>query len=342
MEQTFADTMIDMSKNSDTNYTTLIDKDTIHPFIEELLGFGQKLVNIPTKIKVHPNPTFRKGQAKSNYDFMDNMILSSYITTSMEKLIHIINTSPSHFQPIYIDILARFIFHERAISSSSRAYEGKGHRDISYALFVEFAKFMPETAIKLITHFPTFGCFRDLNALIGHYLSQDNMTMVYNISDVFVKALDSDVRKIIKYEYHDDTNLHSIINSRINQLQGMKSDEIKEKFKDINISMAGKWFPRDDSSYGKKRQEARVKHGKEAHGTHTKKYSKHRDILIARYFFPDKDMEYWIQLKEGTRNFYSKLMRQILSSINIILNVTETNMSANKWDMIEPSSIMLL
>ena len=345
MEDYFSQTMEDMSLNSsktlngDDNYSTLVDKDTTHPFIEELMRFSQKLVNIPINKKINPIPSRRKGQAKSNYDFMDNMRLSSYITTGMEKLIDIINTSSPIFQSIYIDILVRFIFRERAISSILRVDEGKGNRDISYALFVEFAKFMPETAIQLINHFPTFGCFRDLNALIGHYIINNNMAMVYNISDVFVKALEIDIRKIINY----DGNSHSTINSRINtlysELQSMKPEEIKEKFKDINISMAGKWFPRDDSSYGNKRMEARVKHGKEAHGTHTKRYSKHRDILIARYFFPDKNKEYWGNLKEGTRNFYNMLMRKILSSINIILNVTETLMSANKWDMIEPSSM---
>ena len=346
MEDYFSQTMDDMSLNSsktwngDDNYSTLVDKDTTHPFIEELMGFGQKLINIPINKKINPIPSRRKGQAKANYDFMDDLKLSSYITTGMMRLVDIINTSPSNFQPVYIDILARFLFRERAISSSSRADEGKGNRDISFALFVEFAKFMPETAVQLLSHFPTFGCFRDLNALIGHYII-NNMAMVYSISDVFVKALEIDIRKIINY--NEKELFHSTINSRINtlysELQKMSSEEIKEKFKDINISMAGKWFPRDDSSYGKKRIDARVKHGKEAHGTHTKKYSKHRDILIARLFFPDKNNDYWTNLKEGTRNFYSKLMRKILSSINIILNVTETLMSANKWDMIEPSSM---
>ena len=263
MQAQFSQTMTEMSStvhcetwNGDDNYSTLVDKDTTHPFIEELLGFGQKLVNMPIKTKINIDTSKRKGQQKAHYDFMIDLPLAEYISSGMTKLIKIINSSPHHFQVIYIDILARFIFRERAISSGTRSEEGKGNRDISYALFVEFEKFMPETAIKLLSHFPNYGCFRDLNALIGHYHSSERELMVTIISDVFVKALDEDVRKIINY---DEKELaHSTINSRITQLhtvlQNMQPEEIKKKFKDINISLAGKWFPRDKSGFVKKRQ----------------------------------------------------------------------------------------
>ncbi len=308
--------------NGDNNYTNISPNNAF--FAEELLAFGNKLVN-ENKQKC----TSHKKQPKSNYNFTNDLSteLKNKISTNMDKLISMIKENNKDKQAEMIDMLARFIMRERAISSSSRADEGKGHRIISFYMMVLFIEAFPEHK-SLISLFPHYGCYRDLNALIAYYYSNNNDVMLEYIADIYAKAINDDI-KIMIGDYANHSDLYSKIKSLI-------KEDNKGKFK---ISMAGKWFPRQASEFGVKRQNARRKHDLEPEGVHEKRYTKHRHMLISKVFFPDKDVNYYSCLDQKKQNFYEMTMRHILSIMNDVLNVTETRMANNEWEKIEPSSI---
>ncbi len=310
--------------NGDNNYTDI--SPNVASFAEHLLAFGNKLVNENKKTCI-----LRKKQPKSNYNFMNDLShdLKFHIETNMDKLISMIKDNDK--QNVMIDMLARFIMRERAISSGSRADEGKGHRIISFYMIVKFIDAFPEHKI-LISLLPHYGCYRDLNALIGYYYSNNNNIMVDYIANIYAKAINDDI-KIMIGDYANHSDLYSKINVLIKK---PASEYNKGKFK---ISMAGKWFPRQSSEFGRKRQDARRKHDLEPEGVHEKRYTKHRHMLISKVFFPDKDVNYVSGLDQKKQNFYEMTMRHILSIMNDVLNVTETRMANNQWEQIEPSSI---
>lgn len=334
--------------NGDINYSTLsIKNDTpnLIKFAEMLLELGQKMVQVQyTKhTKFGPN---QKGKLKSKYNFMDNLYFQYGMNNNMDKIIKTINMAPANEQQIMYDMFIRFIFRERAITGNGRAIEGKGHRDYSYYLFTYLFDTMPNTAKELVHLFPHYGSFQDLNMLIGHYMSINKMEIVNIIADVFVNAINSDLQIMCNENLltSDNQYIHSIVNDKMNELHknisSMTPEQIKENYPNIKISMAGKWFPRPDSNFGKKRQEARKIHNLIPEGTHMKRFSKHRDILIARLFFSKKNgYEYWTTLPDKTKSFYQRMMRYILSCCNMFINVPEMRMAKNEWHMLNPSEI---
>ena len=316
--------------NGDLNYKN-ISPGTVS-FSECLLSFGNKLVN-----ENKPKCIARKSQPKLNYNFMDDLSgdLKDKIVNNMTKLISIINKETDDIS--LIDMLSRFIMRERAISSGTRASEGKGHRIISYYLIVLFIDAFPQYK-NIIELLPHYGCYQDYNALIAYYNSISNSEMINYITGIYAKTINEDIEKIVgKYNNHNE--LHTKINKLHNEINNISLDNIKEKYSMLNISMAGKWFPRTSSEFGSKRHAAREKHDLEPHGVHEKRYAKHRNMLISKVFFPNEDIHYYENLAKKTQNFYDMNMRHILTTINILLNVIEYRMSNNQWDMIEPSSI---
>ncbi len=335
--------------NGDVNYNDISDVTSnnvsnVTLFAEKLLAFGNKLVN-ENKRKI----TIYKKQPKSNYNFMNDLSesLKTKILTNMDELITIIKENDNNKQNIeqnviMIDMLARFIMRERAISSGSRADEGKGHRIISFYMMVIFIEAFANNK-NIITLLPHYGCYRDLNALIGYYYSTNYSTnysnininsmkyhidMVEYILDIYAKAINDDI-KIMIGEYTNHSDLYS-------KIKKLYNEDNKGKFK---ISMAGKWFPRQSSEFGVKRQEARKEHDLDPEGIHHKRYTNHRNMLISKVFFPDEESNYLSTLDQKKQNFYEMTMRRILTIMNNVLNVTETRMANNEWDKIEPSSI---
>ena len=118
--------------NGDANFASLEDEAEKNKFAELLLEFGQKLVQDPPA-KVKGAGTKRKAQPKSEYDFVDRLPADRvrYMRTKMASILNHIRGASAMLRPVYIDMLLRFIFRERAVSSGSRASEGKGNRDIS-------------------------------------------------------------------------------------------------------------------------------------------------------------------------------------------------------------------
>jgi hypothetical protein len=204
-------------------------------------------------------------------------------------------------------------------------------------LFIDaFPKY--KNIIELLAH---YGCFQDYNALIAYYYSTNinNKDMINYISGLYAKAINDDIKKIVgKYNNHNE--LYTKIKKLYGEIGNNTSlDDIKQKYGMLKISMAGKWFPRPSSEFGSKRQDARKKHDLEPSGIHEKRYTKHRNMLISKVFFPNEDIYYYENLDKKKQNFYDMNMRYLLTSINILLNVIEYRMSNDQWDMIEPSSI---
>lgn len=315
--------------NGDINYKNIASNAS---FIELLLAFGNKLVN-ENKQKVNK----WKKQPKLNYNFMDDLseTLKTHILSNMTKLISIINEDTEIEKKNKIDILARFIMRERAISSGNRVAEGKGHRIISYYLVVLFVDAFPNYK-NIISLLPHYGSHQDYNALIGYYNSVNNNEMINYIAGLYAKVINDDIETIIgKYNNHNE--LYTKIKKLYEEVNNKSSDN--NKYGKLKISMAGKWFPRPSSAFGAKRKEAQSKYNVTDNNIHEKRYGNHRDYLISKVFFPNEDISYYSTLSNVKRNFYDMNMRHILTSINILLNVIEYRMSSNQWNMIEVSSI---
>jgi hypothetical protein len=270
--------------------------------------------------------------------------------TQMKGILDHIRGAKDSLRPVYIDMLARFIFRERAISSGSRASEGKGNRDISYFLFFEFIKEMPDLDVDLVPLFPHYGSFQDYNHLLAHARETGNTDIANTVGVEFAQALDKDLRKMIGIgmnHYNGDMSTISQVRDKLDtfrkEVQAMSADERKKLHQKLHLSLAGKWFPRPDSSFGKKRQERRKEHGKEPHGTHEKRFSRHREFLMAHFFFTtrsmEKPVERWSALSYKQKTFYETVMRWFTSTINLILDVPETYMSENKWDQLDPTTM---
>jgi hypothetical protein len=344
--------------NGDVNYASLEDASDKNKMAELLLEFGQKLVCVPSA-KVKGAGSKRKAQPKSLYDFEDRLPRDRihHMKTQMKGILDHIRGAKDMIRPVYIDMLARFIFRERAISSGSRASEGKGNRDISYYIFFEFIKEMPDLDVDLIPLFPHYGSFQDYNHLLAHSLETGNTDIANMFGVEFAQALDKDLRKMIGIglnHYNGDVATISQVRDKLDTFRkeviAMNGDERKKLHQKLHLSLAGKWFPRPDSSFGKKRQERRKEHGKEPHGTHEKRFSRHREFLMAHFFFTTetimkagpmykKPVERWNALSDKQKTFYETVMRWFTSTINLILDVPETLMSENKWDQIDPTAM---
>lgn len=339
--------------NGDINYVTLEDNKNKDHFAELLLELGQKLVNNPYP-KIKGSGSKRKGQSKSEYDFINRIPSDTLyiINKKLNVIFENINKASDILKPVYIDMLVRFIFRERAISSGGRITEGKGHRDLSFYLFFEFIKSMPELSINIVELFIHYGGYQDFNHLLAHSLEiNDNITSNW-IGHIFTRDLDKDLRKIIGVGVNPKngdvvniTLIRNSISSMRKSVEKMTSDERNELRNKLQLSLAGKWFPRSDSAFGVKRQDQREAHGLEPTGIHQKRFSRHREFLIAHFFFPQSGVqtkqpfEVWNMLTIKTQEFYAMIMRWILSTINLILDIPERLMADNKWDQIEPSTM---
>ena len=344
--------------NGDVNYASLEDASGKNKMAELLLEFGQKLLNDPPA-KVRSAGSKRKAQPKSQYDFEDRLPADRvrYMKSQMKGILDHIRGAKDANRPIYIDMLARFIFRERAVSSGSRASEGKGHRDIAYMLFFEFIRELPELDIDTVPLFPHYGSFQDYNHLLAHARETGNDDIADAVGVEFAEALDKDLRKMIGIgiNFHNgEVSTISQVRDKLDtfrkEVQAMSADERKKLHQKLHLSLAGKWFPRPNSSFGKKRQERRKEHGKEPHGTHEKRFSRHREFLMAHFFFTNRSVmeashtyknpiKRWSALSDKQKTFYETVMRWLTSTINLILDVPETLMSENKWDQLDPTTM---
>ena len=164
---------ISFTWNGDYNYKSL--GKNIDNMIMEM---KQKLLNNPIQdslSKVFSNGKKRKSSPGLPRDSTLNMpeYFRSMISTNFENIMKKIKTLPEGEQCFYLNMMFRSIFHERAIPRSG---QGKGHKSIMFHLWHEMYKYMPDTCLELLHILPEYGCFRDLDNIMHHYINNNTIT----------------------------------------------------------------------------------------------------------------------------------------------------------------------
>ena len=332
--------------NGDINYSTM-GNDVWSLFME----MSNKNVNNPS-LPIKGTGTKRKGQKSMSANFMDKIPHHIVVncTDYMGRIFTAIRIAPLEMQSIYLDTLWRLVFYERAIASSKRVGEGKGNKSIFYLLFTLIAKEMQESAINMCHLIPHYGYMKDILYLLVYYVNENNNSMVTALVNVFLESIDKDIRTISPDSRgllirngatYSMTEYKEFIDTVTEQIKDMSPSDIKDKFPG-HYTMAGKYWPRPDTSYSKahERNEKRDKHGKAPLADLRKRpFSFLNDLLSANLFFPQNGLPLWNTLQEKSRNFHSMLVRKTVTLFNKILGTVEVSMSGNKWGDINPKSI---
>jgi hypothetical protein len=312
-------TQIGQTWNGDFNYTSL-GKDVF----SQILGFKQKLVN--DFVEQMPKSRGKASKRKKQTGLPKDSVMN--IPIRMQKQIekefnHIMVTIKSKSEKeitLYLDIMFRVIFHERAIP---RDGQGKGQRSISFLLWHLMYKEMPQTSLELLSLFPQYGRFRDLDNIMNHYIVEKDGNITFTdekvinyCMDVYFQYLDADYKTIFGKNMNEHS--HSILRKNIDCLHQSlfgknQTDEFRKK-----ISLCAKFI------------------GREHH-----KFEFIRFGIISRMFF-NGDVQKLSQKVSTSRGFYKfaqATLRKLLSSFNEIIGVVESKMSTHRWDEIEPSKV---
>jgi len=333
--------------NGDVNYATIGDD-----FISELMELSTMCVNEPSK-PVKGKGTKRKGQAPTVADFEDKMsgLTLHEIKRRLQSLLDRVRAQPVASQAIHLDLLWRAIVFERAISNASRVAEGKGNKDIFYLLFTIMATEMRTSALEMIKLIPQYGCFKDVDWLLNHYLERDDKIMVDTLVAVYTNALDADCRLLFSEKVGfsssngpaaNITQLNSLVEKQHADLKLMTPAQIKEQFGGRKFSLAAKWMPRPDCGYSNKtaRDEKRKEHGKEPLPAVRKRpFSSHYQLVCGHMFCPGTQLDGWSNLSQKQRDFYESILRKLVTSLNKIIGTVEVHMAANQWEYIDPKAI---
>ena len=191
----------------------------------------------------------------------------------------------------------------------------KGHKSIMFLLWHQMYKYMPQTSLQLLHKIPHYGCFRDLDNIMNHYIhSQEinNEDVVYECVQVYYNYLNDDFQSLFGKNINECS--HSQIRSFVNNLH---SDIFKNE-KDIdypNISQVGKYIGREGRS-----------------AQFIRKY------LLAMIFYPN-NMEKYYNSSDSFQKFAQITLRLFCTSLNEILGTIETKMSSHRRDDIVPSNI---
>ena len=306
--------------NGDINYKTI---GTEVP--ELILGFTQKLLN---DMLSFPNSDGKGSKRKGNSGLPLDPTLNipEYIRTEIsEKFNNIMHTIQSKSQKdkcIYLDMLFRCIFHERAIPRSG---QGKGHKSIAYHLWHEMYKHMPKTCIKLLYLMPKYGYYRDLDKILHHNIK--NQDIVMECAKVYYKSLCDDFNEIFDRDMKQLTpnQIFNHIKTYYNKVKLNESKPMDERESyDKSVSLVGKWLPREN-----------------------KKYTFIRQYILALIFCNGNIKEY-NQLNKKTQKSKSETLtkhraeatlRRFLTTLNIICGTVESKMSAKRYEDIDPTKM---
>ena len=333
--------------NGDANYVSIGDD-----FISEMMELSTMCINEPTK-PIKGSGTKRKGQAPTESDFEKKMSSHTVheIKRRMQSLLDKVRVQPVISQAIHLDLIWRAIVFERAISNASRVAEGKGNKDIFYLLFTIMATEMRASALEMVKLIPRYGCFKDIDWLLNHYLECDNKPMVDALVAVYANALDADCRLLFSEKdgllirnglTANMARINSLVEKLPLTLKNLTPEEIKTQYEGRKFSLVGKWLPRPDCGYSnqKARDEKRKEHGKEPLPDVRKRpFSSHYELVCAHVFCPGTQLVGWGNLSQNQRNFNERLMRKLVTSLNTILGTVEVRMAANQWEYIDPKAI---
>jgi hypothetical protein len=303
---------VGLTWNGDYNYQSL--GDTISSMILEM---KQKLLNnviqdsLPRKVKSRSGVV--KGFKGLPKDSTLNIPLDfrTKISDNFSKIMIKIKQQPEKEQCLYMDMIFRSIFHERAIP---RTGQGKGHRSIMFHLWHEMYNHMPETCLELLYLIPEYGCFRDLDNIMHHYISGDKV-LDYNVinkcSDVYYFYLSKDFNSLF------GKNMNSLSHSEIRKIIENYYSNIQkvDKSEFPRVSFAGKYIGREN-----------------------KKFDFIRNYILAKMFF-DGDITKYNESSSGFKKFAQTTFRYYLSILNTILGTVEPKMSSHNYKDINPTKM---
>lgn len=306
---------IGVTWNGDFNYSSL--GETIDNLILEL---KQKLLNniIERNLpKDNGIGTHRKGYVGLPKDSTLNIPESfrNNITLKMNTIMSKIKELSEKEQCMYIDMLFRSIFHERAIPRSG---QGKGHKSLMFYLWHEMYKHMPKTSLQLLELLPEYGCFRDLDNIMHHYIDNNyilNEEVVNKCIDVYYSYLCKDFKKLFDM---DMTILsHSELRSRIEKTYHKikKNETMTNKKEYPSISLVGKFIGREN-----------------------KKFDFNRELLLSKIFM-NGNYERYKSSSRKFRNFAHVTLRYYLFILNTIIGTVEMKMSSHNYKDIDPTKM---
>jgi len=304
-----------LTLNGDFNYKSLGDDvDTM------ILEMKQKLLNNPIQDAL-PKDTGhgskRKGTPGLPKDSTMNMpeYFRTEISAKFNAIMTKIKTLPENEQCLYLDMMFRSIFHERAIPRSG---QGKGHKSIMFHMWHEMYKHMPVTSLNLLYLIPEYGCFRDLDNIMHHYISDDTIldsSVVDKCIDVYYSYLCKDFHTL--FELDMTTLEHSNIRSRIEETYHKirKNEKRTTEIEYPRVSLVGKFIGRED-----------------------KKFSFIREPLLAKIFSKD-DYEKYNSSSDGFKRFTQVTLRYFLFILNTIIGTVEMKMSSINYKDIDPTKM---
>lgn len=298
--------------NGDFNYKSLgEDVSTM------ILEMKQKLLNNPIQDNLPKDKgsgTERKGIPGLPKDSTLNMpeCFRIEISKKFNNIMTKIKELSEKDQCLYLDMLFRSIFHERSIPRSG---QGKGHKSIMFHLWHEMYKYMPITSLDLLHLIPKYGCFRDIDNIMHHYISGDTI-LDYNVVNkcvnVYYSYLCKDFNTLFQLDM--ETISHSQLREKIDNIYKTISENTYKE-KEYDVSLVGKFIGREN-----------------------KKFSYIRKLLLAK-IFTKGNYEKYNSSSNKFKKFTQVTLRHFLTILNKIIGTVETKMSSCNYNDINPSKM---
>ena len=177
---------------------------------------------------------------------------------------------------------------------------------------------MPNTSLDLLYLIPEYGCFRDLDNIMHHYISGDTILdskVVDKCTDVYYSYLCKDFHTM--FETDMTSFSHSELRERIEKTYHKirKNENITNKKEYPKLSLVGKFVGREDN-----------------------KFSFIREPLLAK-MFSGGDYEKYNTSSNGFKRFTQVTLRYYLYILNTIIGTVETKMSSHNYKDIDPTKM---
>lgn len=213
-----------------------------------------------------------------------------------------ITTLPPKDQAQWWSMMFRYLFYLRNSHG-----EGKREKLFSYYLFEKLHSHYPKTAAALVSLFPDYGYFKDLDYLINR--GKDDPTWkgvvdaavkyyVDNLNANAIQVFGSPINKI-------DAKQATELNSKLKKMTFLELAEFK---KGMKLNLAPKWFKRE----GKK--------------------DEHLELFIEHLFFPNGGFSEFKtknpELYKKRFNYNAMRLRHIITALTQCLNVGEQLMTS--------------
>jgi hypothetical protein len=224
------------------------------------------------------------------------------------QIIETVRTKSDEERARIYELMFRYMFYLRSVR-----VPGKKSRLLFYYFFKKIYQIFPETCVALLSLVPEYGYFGDIDYLIS-YMS-DCIDVVNGCLNVYKNYLDIDCQAIFGKPLSKVTKDEAVeLNQR---LKKMSVSEIRTLQGDKKLSLAAKWFAREDHSN-----------------------SSHRTNFLVQVYFPnggitdllDSDIRSAKDTARRRLNYCQMVFRHIISALTQFLVVGETMMCAKDSD----------